>query len=168
MPNPLYTNIYQINMIWFGLVLWEVIQFSISHLFALSLHIKVHYLNVKHWQWRDTPHSPKLQYYWSITINHCLVLYPGDSSGRGSYPSAEMQSVYSTVPADRAWVGKVVHWKVWPFWQMVYAPTKICPGKWLLWFGWVLWHINHCRLFNVKSSSYVHIKYIWFVNSFCW
>ena len=23
----------------------------------------------------------------------------------------------------------------------------------LVWFGWVLWHINHCRLFNAKSFS---------------
>ena len=29
-------------------------------------------------------------------------------------------------------------------------------------FGWVLWHIKHCRLFNVKSSLYIYIKYIWF------
>ena len=26
----------------------------------------------------------------------------------------------------------------------------------------VLWHINHCRLFNAKSSLYIYIKYIWF------
>ena len=32
----------------------------------------------------------------------CLVSYPGHSLGRGSYPSAEMQSVYSTVPAGWA------------------------------------------------------------------
>ena len=32
----------------------------------------------------------------------------------------------------------------------------------MIWFGWVLWHINHCRLFNAKSSLYVYIKYIWF------
>ena len=25
---------------------------------------------------------------------------------------------------------------------------------------WVLWHINHCRLFNAKSSLYIYIKYI--------
>ena len=31
-----------------------------------------------------------------------------------------------------------------------------------IWFGLVLWHINHCRLFNVKSSLYIYIKYIWF------
>ena len=33
----------------------------------------------------------------------------------------------------------------------------------MIWFGWVLWHINHCRLFNTKSSSYIYIKYILFV-----
>ena len=29
-------------------------------------------------------------------------------------------------------------------------------------FGLVLWHINHCRLFNAKSSSGIYIKYIRF------
>ena len=33
----------------------------------------------------------------------------------------------------------------------------------LFWFGWVLWHINHCRQFNIKSTLYIHIKYIGFV-----
>ena len=34
-------------------------------------------------------------------------------------------------------------------------------NSWLV--GWlVFWHINHCRLFNAKSSLYIHIKYIWF------
>ena len=33
----------------------------------------------------------------------------------------------------------------------------------MIWFGWVLWHINHCRLFHVKSSLYIYIKcMIWF------
>ena len=27
-------------------------------------------------------------------------------------------------------------------------------------FGWLLWHINHYRLFNAKSSLYIYIKYI--------
>ena len=30
------------------------------------------------------------------------------------------------------------------------------------WFGWDLWHINFCGLFNSKSSLYIYIKYIWF------
>ena len=33
--------------------------------------------------------------------SNCLVSYPGHSFGK-SYPSAEMQSMYSTVPADWA------------------------------------------------------------------
>ena len=32
----------------------------------------------------------------------------------------------------------------------------------MVWFGWILWHINHCRLFNVKYSLYIYIKYIRF------
>ena len=32
----------------------------------------------------------------------------------------------------------------------------------MIWFGWVLWHINHCKLFNVESSLYIYIKYIRF------
>ena len=32
----------------------------------------------------------------------------------------------------------------------------------MIWLGWVLWHINHCRLFIAKSSLYIYIKYIWF------
>ena len=32
----------------------------------------------------------------------------------------------------------------------------------MIWFGWLLWHINHCRLFNVKSCLYIYVKYIWF------
>ena len=28
--------------------------------------------------------------------------------------------------------------------------------------GLVLWHINHCRLFNAKSSLYIYMKYTGF------
>ena len=30
----------------------------------------------------------------------------------------------------------------------------------MIWFGVVLWHINHCGLFNAKSSLYIYIEYI--------
>ena len=30
----------------------------------------------------------------------------------------------------------------------------------MIWFDLVLWHIDHCRLFNAKSSLYKYIKYI--------
>ena len=36
------------------------------------------------------------------TPSNCLVSYPRHSLRGGSYPSAEKQSVYSTVPADWA------------------------------------------------------------------
>ena len=32
----------------------------------------------------------------------------------------------------------------------------------MIWFGWVLWDINHCWLLNAKSSFYIYIKYIEF------
>ena len=32
----------------------------------------------------------------------------------------------------------------------------------MIWLGLVLWHINHCKLFNAKSSLYIYIKYIGF------
>ena len=32
----------------------------------------------------------------------------------------------------------------------------------MIWFGWLLWHINLCWLFNTKSSLYIYIKYIGF------
>ena len=36
----------------------------------------------------------------------------------------------------------------------------------MIWFGWVLLHINHCRLFNAKSRFYIYINYIWLVKNF--
>ena len=32
----------------------------------------------------------------------------------------------------------------------------------MIWFGGVLWYINHCGLFNAKSSLYIYIKYVRF------
>ena len=41
-------------------------------------------------------YSPKLQHYWNLA-NRLFSVISGRSLGVGSYPSAEMQSVYSTV-----------------------------------------------------------------------
>ena len=30
----------------------------------------------------------------------------------------------------------------------------------MIWFGLVLWHFNHCRLFNAESFLYICTKYI--------
>ena len=32
----------------------------------------------------------------------------------------------------------------------------------MIWFDWVLWHINLCRLFIAISSLYIYIKYVGF------
>ena len=39
-----------------------------------------------------------------------------------------------------------------------YANIQIC----MIWFGEILWDINHYYLSNAKSSLYIYIKYIGF------
>ena len=33
-----------------------------------------------------------------------------------------------------------------------------------MWFGWVLWHINHCRSFNAESCLYIYIIYTYMIS----
>ena len=98
-------------------VLLEIIQFSMSHLFVLSLNIKQFYLTHRYdpikwyhsglewtweqWQWTGTWHSPKLQHYWNLTIRLFRVI-SGHSLEWESYSSAEVQLVYSTAPTEWA------------------------------------------------------------------
>ena len=42
-------------------------------------------------------------------------------------------------------------------------PNPLCTyilNIYMIWFGWVLCHINHWRLLNTKSSLYIYIKYM--------
>ena len=105
-------------------VLCQAIQFSVSHLFTFTWNVRLHSLNVKQfyfthrlepvrcyhsgtkwtwqwWQWKGTLHSSKLLHYWRLTIwlfsDITRKLVGGESD-----PCAEMQSVYSTAPADWA------------------------------------------------------------------
>ena len=41
-----------------------------------------------------------------------------------------------------------------------------CNGLQIVWFGLVLWHINHCWLFNI-NPVFTHILNTWFANMFC-
>ena len=34
--------------------------------------------------------------------------------------------------------------------------------EYMICFGWVVWHINRCRLFNSTFFLQIYIKYIWF------
>ena len=38
----------------------------------------------------------------------------------------------------------------------------------MIWFGWVLWQINHFRLFKAKSSLYIYIKIYMIWFGFIW
>ena len=100
-------------------VLFQTIQFSISHLFTYSLNVKQFYLTNRfdpircyhsgpewtweHWQWKGTLHFLKVQHYWSLTIRWFYVKILDTCYGEAcTRPSAEIQSVYSTAPADWA------------------------------------------------------------------
>ena len=62
----------------------------------------------------------------------------------------------------------------WPksqvlFWSQSIIPTGSEISSYSLvmcWFSLVLWHMNHCCLFNPKSCFYIYISNICFVNTF--
>ena len=120
------------------------------------------------WQWRSIPHSPKLQHYWSLTIrlfnviSRILVV--------GSNPSAEMQSVYSAVPADWAnrWWGRGItplqrcsrcilqsqpteqlNEKVIKFKSLTSVEEKAN----FLFLYWVTWLVNKCKEIFARSIN---------------
>ena len=56
-----------------------------------------------------------------------------------------------------------VHLIIWEYFRLSMYHLSIWTNfRRLVLFGWVLWHINHCWLFNTRSSLYIYIKYIWF------
>ena len=73
-----------------------------------------------------------------------------------------------TIPA----ISKLV-WSGWVSWHLLLISvyTYICIYIYIKYtyiyliymigFSWVLWHINHCRLFNAKFSLYINIEYIY-------
>ena len=90
-------------------VLIQAIQISITHLFSLSLNVEQFQdiirsyhsgaeLTWERWQWRGTPHSPKLQHYWSPTIR--LINVISRTLIEGVLSPTEKQLLYSTASAD--------------------------------------------------------------------
>ncbi len=60
------------------------------------------------------------------------------------------------------WFGLVVFYVISTI-EDYLMPNRFHTYTWdiyMIWFGWVLWYINHCRLFNAKSSLYIYIKYL--------
>ena len=84
--------------------------------------------------------------------------------GKGNYPATEPHPARSLPPPARSTEVRPGNWMPlryrqadhysWVQFKTV-APTRHSK------FGLVLWHINHCRLFNAKSFLYIDIKYIW-------
>ena len=90
-------------------LLFQIIQFSISHLFGHNLNVKQFYLTHRsdpircyhswpewtweQWQWKGTLHSCSLTIRLFSVISRTLVVGLGRER---SYPTAEKQSVYST------------------------------------------------------------------------
>ena len=48
----------------------------------------------------------------------------------------------------------------WLIWTGTTHPIRLREANHENWFGLVLWHINHCSLFNAKSFLYIYIKYM--------
>ena len=82
----------------------------------------------------------------------CLVGFYGISTIVG-YSMSKPLYTYTSNMYDFVWLG-----------FMAYQPLSVIQCQILfihihqicmILFGWVLWHINHCRLFNTKSSLYI-------------
>ena len=99
-----------------------------------------------------------------LESNHQIVQCPiQDTHWWGSYPSAEKLSVYSIAPADWTNIHTYTYTYIYMYIYIciyIYIYTgcvcdiskyewKALNSCWLV--GWVLWHINLCRLFNAKS-----------------
>ena len=56
-------------------------------------------------------------------------------------------------------------WFGWVLWYINHCSgfnSKSSLKIYMIWFGWVLRNINHYRLFNSKSSLDMDVRYIWF------
>ena len=51
----------------------------------------------------------------------------------------------------------IIDRKKWCYLKII---AYVCWKYSLVGWGWVFFHINHCRLFNAKSSLYIYINYI--------
>ena len=106
MPNP---------FLYISTVLFQTIQFSVTTLFSsinpkivpyqvLALRARVDLGAIALKRYSAFPNAPALR-------SDCLVSYPGHQLG-GSYPSAEMQSVFSAAPAELAKVASHVRFDI--------------------------------------------------------
>ena len=108
MPNPFLYN---------KTVLFQTIQFRISMQFS-SIWPRDRTIRCYHsqpewswerWQWRGTPHSPKLQHYWNLTIRLFSVL-SRILIARGVLPPLLLCREAVSVFYSPSWLGKYHKW----------------------------------------------------------
>ena len=121
-------------MVWFGLVLWHINHCRLFNAKS-SLYIYIKYIGFG-----------LVEFLWHI--NHCRLFNA-------------KSSLYIYI--KYIWFGLV------EFYGISTTVGYLIPNPLYTYIlniydlvDWVLWHINHCRLFNTKSSLYIYIKYIWF------
>ena len=68
---------------------------------------------------------------------------------------------FKVCPHNELWLVKIMLSKNYSFTNYTFNIYIGINRSWyrLDWFGWVLWHINHCRLFNAKFCLYICIIY---------
>ena len=70
-----------------------------------------------------------------------------------------ISSLYIYIKYVLIWLGFTSYKLLW----VIKAKSHLFIYIRYIWFGLILWHINHCRLFNAESSLKVCIEYmIWF------
>ena len=114
-------------------------------------------VDLEQWQWRGTPHFPKLQHWWNFTIRLFSVI--SRTLVRGGLTPLQRCSQCILQPKL---TGQSVHWGNQVAVGNYRVPCWLLMGDHmvgLVWFDLVLWHISHCRLFNAKSFLYIYIKY---------
>ena len=105
---------------------FELVSFEIAFFYISSSDFSQH-----------CPHSPKLQHYWKLTIRLFSVICR-TLVWRGSYPSAKVQLVYSTSPAN--WAKR----KSYPFVKMQSMYSK-APINWIIYLDF--WDEAWCAIF---------------------
>ena len=138
-------------------VLIETIKFSISMQLVLFNpligSIRCYYFGPEWtwewWQWLGTPHSPKLQHYWNLTITLFSIMCRTIVGEWGSCPSVEKQSVYSTAPAD---------WASWRLWSNNLISSR---AQKLHWSVREYYEAALCSLAGHKDTTLIQSRSLW-------
>ena len=131
----LFILIYWIYRIWFGCVLWHI---NHCRLFIAKSFVYIY-----------------IKYTGFGLVWFGLAWLDGISTIVGYLMPNTVYTYISNI-YDLVWVDFMVYH---PF---IYCQILFIHIYWIymIWLDLVLWHVNHCGLFNAKSSLYIYIQYI--------